>query len=444
MQCIRDKDAVAFLSDADAIRHAELPWWAHYGVLWLGVFLLLAIVWACVSPVDIIVTAQGRLVSDHPTIVMKPLERTVIKGIHVAVGDRVHAGQVLATFDPVFSRADKERLATEVHSHEAQYERLAAEFAGTPYELSSDPTREALIQADIFQKRQRIHTEKLEYFDREIERITKTRHSLQENLAVQRKRLAGFKDIEAMLAKAKSSQAVSPRDLKEAQLTRMQLEADISDKENNILVLDSELLSKNAERDAFCTDWRIEISEKLAQARTALTSARKEFDKASQMTSYVELRAPEDAVVHDIAPMSIGSAVREAEPLVTLVPLKGTVEVEAEIRAVDIGKVSLGDHARVKVSAFPFQKYGTLAGTVRVISEDTFAHQPGEHRPEASTAFYRSRLQLAASEGKGFHLLEHLIPGMEVQAEILVGQRKIIEYLIYPIIKSLDESIREP
>lgn len=444
MRSIQDKDAVAFLPDADVIRHTGLPWWARHGVLWMGFFLLVAVSWACISPVDIIVAAQGRLISDHPTIIMKPLERTVIKEIHVTVGDRVHAGQVLATFDPVFSRADKERLATEVCSYDAQYERLAAEFAGNPYRLSPDPTKEARIQADIFQKRQRFYAEKLEYFDREIERITKTRQSLQENLALQRKRLAGFKDIEAMLAKAKNSQAVSPRDLKEAQLTRMQLEADISDKENNMLVLDSEFLSKNAERDAFCTDWRIEIAEELVKAQTALTSSRKEFDKARQMASYVELRAPEDAVVHDIAPMSIGSAVREAEALVTLVPLGGTVEVEVEIRAEDIGKVNLGDHARIKVSAFPFQKYGTLAGTVRVISEDSFSRQPGEQRAGASAAFYRSRIQLATTTYEESNLLERLIPGMEVQAEILIGQRKIIEYLTYPIIKSINESIHEP
>lgn len=439
-----DKDAIAFLPDALAIRHSVLPWWARYTLIWMAVFFLLAVLWSCFGRVDIIVETFGKLVSNHPTIVMNPLERTAIKGIHVAVGDRVQAGDILATFDPVFSDADRKRLAAEVRVQEARFSRISAEFDKRQYILPPEPTEEDFIQLKIYLDRQRYYAEKQEYFIREIERIKKTRISLQENLVLQNKRLAGYRDIEDMMRKARSTQAVSPRDLKEAQLSRMQLEADISDKENNMLVLDSELLAKEAESKAFSTDWEIAIAEELAKTQAALTSARKEFDKAQRMMSYVELRAPEDAVVHDIVPMSIGSAVREAETLITLVPLGGTLEVEAEIRAEDIGKIQVGDSCRIKLSAFPFQKHGTLSGTVRVISEDAFSRPPAENRQELSPSFYRARITIAESEDNRYDLMKRLIPGMEVQAEIRVGTRRIIEYLVNPLIKSLDEAIHEP
>ena len=133
------------------------------------------------------------------------------------------------------------------------------------------------------------------------------------------------------------------------------------------------------------------------------------------------------------------SPVREAETLITLVPLGGRLEVEAEIEAKDIGKVNEGDPVRVKVSAFPFQKYGTLDGRVRVLSEDAFTRQAENGR--AGNTFYRARIELATEGGS---LAERIIPGMETQSEIRVGERRIIEYLIHPIIKSLDEAIREP
>ena len=114
-----DRDVTEFLLDALSIRHERLPFWASSTVLWMFVFFLLALVWATVGKVDIIVGASGRLVSEHPTIVMKPLERTVIKKVHVAVGDRVRAGDVLVTFDPAFTKADIERLAAEVRIYEA-------------------------------------------------------------------------------------------------------------------------------------------------------------------------------------------------------------------------------------------------------------------------------------------------------------------------------------
>ena len=447
MERYRDRDAVEFLPDALSIRHEPLPFWAHSGLLWMGLFFLLALVWACIGKVDVIVTAGGRLVSDHPTIVMKPLERTVLKQIHVAVGDRVKAGQDLASFDPVFSRADSERLASEVRLYQAQFDRLFAEAQGRAYMLPAEPKEEELWQAAIYRDRSSFHSEKMQYYARELERIDKTLAATHENLLLQRQRLKTYKQIEGMVSGALQSQSASLRTLKETQIARMQLEAEISDKENQILVLESERQARMAERDAFNAEWKIETSREMVRTRESLTSALKEYDKANQMASYVALRAPEEAMVHDIAPISIGSAVREAETLLTLVPLGGRLEAEAEIRAEDIGKVRVGDSVRVKVTAFPFQKYGTLEGKVRVISKDAFSRTPENGAvpmPQGGGAFYRARVELAPADAEEAGLLGRLIPGMETQCEIRVGGRRVIEYLIHPIIKSLDEAIREP
>lgn len=439
MKKLVDNDVIDFLPDALSIRNARLPWWAASGVKWMLAFFLLMLLWAWVGRVDVIVQAQGRLISDHPTIAMKPLERTVVKEVRVRVGDRVKAGQILATFDPVFSKADMERLAAEVELYEAQFARLEAESADRPYVLSEKPSDAALWQRSIFLRRQAFHAEKLEYFARELERIAKTRRSLEDNLVLQRERLAGYGDIERMYKKAIGTQAVSLRSLREVELTRMQLEADISDKEHNILVLDSESQARAAERDAFRAEWKIKTVEEMVRVKEALTAARKEYDKALQMTSYVVLRAPEDAVVHDIAPLSMGSAVREVEPLITLVPLGGTLEVEAEVRAEDIGRIREGNTVRVKVTPFPFQKYGTLSGEVRVISADAF-----QREGEQGGTFYRARIAITGAEDRAAAIRDRLVPGMETLSEIRVGERRIIEYLIHPIIRSLDEAIREP
>lgn len=434
-----DRDVTEFLPDALSIRHEKLPRWASHSVLWLALAFLLALVWAYAGKVDVIVTASGRLVSDHPTIVMKPLERTVIKKVHVSVGDRVQAGDVLVTFDPVFSKADIEKLASEVRIYEAQFERLRAEFENREYVVPSDGDAEALWQRSIFLDRKRFYQEKMNFFEKEIQRLDRSSRSLEANLDLQSSRLEKHRDIEGMLSSAIKSQATSKRSLREAELNRMLVETEISDKKNNLLVLESERQSRMAERDSFRAGWKIETSEEMVKTRDLLTTASKEYDKAVQLSSYVELRAPEEAVVHDVAALSIGSAVREAEPLITLVPLGGTLEVEAEVGVKDIGKVKVGDPVRVKVSAFPFQKYGTIDGRVRVLSEDAFTRQ-SENGMGGGT-FYRARIALAA---EGNSLAGHIIPGMEIQSEIRVGERRVIEYLIHPIIKSLDEAIREP
>ncbi len=443
MSTMRDKDATEFLPDALAVRNAPLPWWARNSILWMTAFFLFFLLWACLGQVDIIVSANGKIVSDHPTIVMKPLERTVIKQVLVAVGDRVKAGQELVLFDPVFSRADRDRLLAEVQTCQAKYERLLTEFEGKEYVPSADANAEALIQLEVFKSRRQFYADKVEYFKHEMERIEKSRRSVEENLILQRKRLKGFQEIETMILKGHAHGAASHREFLESQLARRQMEAEIGDKENNIHVLDSELLAKKSEYNAFCRDWHIGIAEEMVKAQSALTNARKELAKAEQMISYVSLRAPEDAVVHDVGPLSVGSAVREAETLLTLVPLGGNLEVEAEVRADDIGKVHEGDSVRVKITAFPFQKYGTLDGKVRVISEDAFQNQQENNR-QVSNARYRTRIQLTGEESSRYKLLSRLIPGMETQVEIKVGTRRIISYFMNPLIKSLDEAIREP
>ena len=445
MKKLFDQDAADFMPDALAVRHARLPMWARGGIWFMLLCFVIALVWASLGKVDVIVSARGKLVSDHPTIVMKPLERTVIKAVHVAVGDRVKAGQVLATFDPVFSESDKDRLAAEIRQYQALFDRLSAEFEKREYNLAPNADDEARWQHSIFLKRKRFYAERMEFFRNELEKLTNARAALKDTIAVQHRRLKGYRDIEDIYARLLKTQSASPRMFKEAQLNRLAMEADVNERESNFRTLGSEIAARQAEREAFDQQWKIAVAEEMVKARENLTRSKKEYDKALQMTSYVDLKAPEDAVVHDIAPLSIGSAVREAETLVTLVPLGGTLEVEAQVRADDIGRVKPGDSVRVKITAFPFQKHGTLEGQVRFLSEDAFSSSGSEKGPDRpENAFYRARIALDAEKNRDSVLLPRLIPGMETECEIRVGERRIIEYLTHPIIKSLDESIKEP
>ena len=170
-----------------------------------------------------------------------------------------------------------------------------------------------------------------------------------------------------------------------------------------------------------------------------LTSLRKEYDKQARLLEYVHLRAPCDAIVHEVAPFSPGSAVREAESLITLIPLTDDIELEAELRPEDIGKVRTGDQVKIKLTAWPFQKHGTLDGMVRNISEDTLEKTVGG----MPVKYYRVRITVSGRL-RGVSEDFRLIPGMETQCEIKCGRRRVIEYVLYPLLKALDETAREP
>jgi HlyD family secretion protein len=223
----------------------------------------------------------------------------------------------------------------------------------------------------------------------------------------------------------------------------MQLESTIAQLEHSAREIEHERESTLASRQSFIMEWQKDISERLVEAQQNMTSLLKSLDKINRLNDYVELRAPCEAIVHEIASFPVGSAVREAEALITLVPIS-EIEVEAEIPAQDIGKVKVGDSVRVKLNAYPFQKYGTLDGIIRKLSPDAFTKQGAAPiDPEAGKSYYRAWISLSGSL-RNVPDTFRLTPGMEVQAEIKVGTRSVLEYIIHPLVKSLDEAIREP
>ena len=509
---------VEFQSDALELKDQKLPFLIRCCVWIPFLVLACAIGWACWAEVDVVIQANGRLVTDKQTIVMKPLERSVIKEVHVKIGDVVKKDQILFTFDPTFNQAEAARLENEQVMLNAELARLDAEAEGKEYTASGNQhEREQLAiflqnklfykakmtyyeneiemlsaelarldaeaegkeytangsqhereQFAIFRQNSDYYQAKMNYFAEANKRVEATVKSRKDTLRKQEERLAEFQKLETSQKKLFENTTNVLRDLIEITVSRMEIEANIDILKNELQELAHRTASLDEEKEAFKQEWmkgisekRVEvrrklttmeneekafvqewmkgISEKRVETRRRLTAVLKDYDKVKQLLEYVELRAPCDAVVHEIATFSPGSAVQEAEALITLVPLDGTTEIECEIRPQDIGKVQVGSNARIKISAYPFQKHGTLDGQVRMISENT--HQKTEGA--LTTTYYRGRMSVNG-ELKNIPENFRLIPGMEVQCEIKCDKRRVIEYVLYPLIKGLDEAIREP
>lgn len=428
---------IDFQSDALELANRPLPWTIRFGVWFPLVAVILAIVWATLAKTDVVVQGGGKLVTNLSTIIMKPLDRSVIKSIDVKIGDVVKKDQVLITFDPEINQAEADRLANEISALDAQRERLEAEFRGERFVCRNEQFSK--WQQAIFDQRNKFYEEKMKYYDEAVGQVDASTKSKVDNLTKQKERLAHMLEIEKMYENLHKTRAVSLKEYLEVQISRMGMEATNDQLENDILELKHRHGSLIAEKQSFVQDWRNKISEEMVTVERNLTSTRKQYDKQKQLLGYDCLRAPCNAVVHQIAEFSSGSGVREAEALITLIPIDGDIELEAEIRPEDIGKVKVGAQARIKLTAYPFQKHGTLAGVVRNVSEDTLERQMGG----VSVKYYRARLSVS---GKLRLVREdfRLIPGMETQCEIKCGRRRVIEYVLYPLIKAMDETAREP
>ena len=428
---------VEFQPDALEIKNQKLPFAIRFCVWFPFAVLLVALIWSIWAKTDVVVRGTGKLVTDLPTIVMKPLERSVIKEINVKIGDVVQKDQILITFDPAINTAESERLKNEINALEAQRARLQAEFQFKPYQGGKEQFER--WQFAIYKQRQEYYKERIKYFDEALMQILASKKTKEDNLNKQKERLNAVQKLEDMFKKLHQKNAASLKELLQMSISRMEMEATVDQLANDLLELDHRRGSTLAEKNSFIQEWRNKISEDMITVDRNLTSTRKSYEKIAQLIEYVYLRAPCNAVVHEIASFSPGSAVREAEALITLIPLDGNLELEAEILPENIGKVKVGASARIKLTAYPFQKYGTLDGVVRNISEDTLEKPVGG----ATMKYYRARL-VVSGKLRGVKEDFRLIPGMESMCEIKCDRRRVIEYLLYPLLKALDETAREP
>jgi len=211
---------------------------------------------------------------------------------------------------------------------------------------------------------------------------------------------------------------------------------------NKQIEIGRELAATEAEKASFEAGWRQKTMEELLSISRERDTVNEQLQKADKRNQLVVLSSPTDAVVLDIAKLSQGSVVQAAEKLFTLVPLGAELEAEVQVDSTDVGYLKLGDITHVKLDAYPFQQHGMLDGTLRTISEDAF-------RREATSgagmdAYYVSRVKLANSRLKKMSEQAKLLPGMTLNAEIVVGKRSVMSYLLWPLTKAMDESIREP
>ena len=202
-----------------------------------------------------------------------------------------------------------------------------------------------------------------------------------------------------------------------------------------------------AERGVYVNGWESGVAQEMVEAGQSLKEAEHKLAKAARRHELVRLTAPADGIVQSVAKYSEGSVVREAERLITLIPLDSGLEADVDVPARDIGLVRTGQKVRMKLDAFPFQRYGVVEGTVRMISPDG-SLEGGEASTESTDlqgrdVVYKTRVVLTGKALRGVPRDFRLIPGMTLTAEINLGTRTVMSYLTDPVVRALDESIRE-
>lgn len=434
-----------FHSPTSALAAAPLQG-AASGTTWVVVTLVAACAAAAaLIPVDKVVTAQGRIVAKSPTSVVQPLETAIVRSIDVREGQVVHRGDVLARLDPTFATADAGALEAQVASLEAELGRLQAEASGAAYGArDAGPT--ALLHAAIFMQRQAERGFKMENYRQRISSLQAQVQRSMGDVGAYGERLAVARELEGKRLELERLQVGSQINRLAATDGRLEVERGLANARAQATQGARELQALQAERDAYEQGWRGQVNQELSEGGRKLSDAREQLNKAQLRRQLVELRAERDAVVLTIAPVSVGSVLQSGAEFLKLVPTDAELEAEVNVAGSDAGFTHAGNQVTVKFDTFPFTQYGSAKGTVRTVSADSFTSDPnaGARGAQAGPAFYRARITLDQVNLHDVPASFRVTPGMPVTADVKVGERTVMSYLLGRVLPVAMDGMREP
>jgi hemolysin D len=430
----------------------------------IALLAVAALAWSWFGRVDIVATAPGKVIPQARTKIVQPYETGVVRAIRVADGDRVASGQVLIELDPTIPAAESARLADQLlqaRLDQARLQGLLDRAAGRP--PAADPFAGlAASPALVAAARARLEAEAEEQAAK-LARIDRESAQKRADAAAVDAEIAKL-DAELPLAEARAG--IRAEGLKTAygnrldyleqqqRLVEMRHEREVALRRRE--AAEAAIAELEVERQQAAAEYRRGLLDALAKAERDATEAGHELAKAERQKELLTLTAPVGGVVQDLAVHTLGGVVTAAQQLLRIVPLEGGVEVEALIANQDAGFVAVGQEAEIKVDAFPFTRYGVLHGHVREIASDAVLGAGGglaegsQSRSDDPAAIrssqqlvYAARIALdrdwLAADGRRVTLS----PGMAVVAEIKTGRRRVLDYLLSPVLRARQEALRE-
>lgn len=415
---------------------------AHLAAIALCGLFIAFILWSAWATVDEVTRGQGQVVPSRRVQVIQHLEGGILSAVLVREGQEVLEGMPLARLDNVGAESQLKDVRTRIMEQQAAIIRLQAEEKGVipvfPDDMIANAPHIVLQERSAYDSiiRQR---------QRENEVLQSQLEQRQQELQEQKQRIETFRqalelaqrrsDLAQPLVEKKLYPEVDFLNLRQ-EVVRLQGEINALGKamgKTDLFVREAEqrLQLGQAERQSA-------VVKELNTRASELASLEQSLATGSDRVTRAELRAPVRGIVNVIKLNTIGGVVKPGEPIMELVPLDDTLVVETKVRPADIAFIHPNQRAIIKLTAYDSAIYGSLNGTVEQISADTL---PGAN-PNSEVFFL---VKIRTSEAGLIHNGQKLpiMPGMMASVDILTGKKSVLNYLIKPIVRGMDNALRE-
>lgn len=374
-------------------------------VVWLcGASVLVFLIWAAFAWVDEIVRAEGSMISSSRPQIIQNLEGGILAELAVGEGDIVEKGDVLARLHGTQFQSSVDELQDQISAFEVRRLRLEAELAGQ-------------FDFDVPQ----------EFADRTPDIVASER----------------------TLLKARQSDFVSRTDGAERVLTEAAKERELLENMHSkkIVSLIEVTRARKVHADArirldeITTGTELERAQEYSDVLKELATLKQNLKASTDQLNRTILLSPMRGIVNTLSVTTIGGVVRPGEEILQIIPLDEELFVEARVKPENIAGVRPGQEATVKLSAYDYTIYGTLKGTVKLISADTFKDERA--RDPDGDPHYKVTLQVDTEHLTPRQASLQIRPGMQASVELHTGSKTVLQYLLKPLYKS-KEAFREP
>jgi hemolysin D len=431
---------------------------------------VLAIAWACIGQIDIVASASGRIVPQGKTKIVQPADTGIVTAIHVADGDHVKAGDILIELNSIQTLADRDRFLRDLQQANLNLARLHGLAATLPGSASEERTPDLVdpptdakpedLMLALAAMRAQAANENAKLADLD-QQVQAKQAEAAEALAASEKLRASLPmvaDQEKILRDLRDQKIGSKLEWYQANQALIEQQHEIGVLAHRKNVAEAAQRALREQRTAEAAQYQMSVLADLGKARAQASELEAELAKAEQRLRQGILHAPIAGTVQQLAVHTIGGVVTPAESLLAIVPADASLVVEAAVQNRDVGFIRAGQTVRVKVEAFNFTLYGLIEGEVLDVTRDTVSQPANNNKSnkggdqngggnvaseDNSGPVYLARIALSQDWMMTENGRVSLAPGMAVTAEIQTGTRRLISYLLSPLVRRVSESMHE-
>ena len=421
--------------------HDEIGKSPHVVVILCGAAFIAFGVWASISTLDIVSMTTGEVIPSTQVKTVQHLEGGIIRKIMIREGGQVKSGQPLVVLEPTTSSADVGELGVrltylriEIARLEAQLEEKAKPVFAK--DLLADHSRLVKQASQLFQTRKKRHQNQL---TRQKEAVVQRAQEIKEitaRIKNGRQRLVFLEEqiaiSEDLLKQDLTNRYLHLDLLKEASRIKGSIEVDTV----ALRRANSALKEAKAELENIQNTFDEENRKSLDTAQVRFGELTQRMQKFEDSLKRTVVRSPVDGTIKSLYVFTIGGVLRPGDPIVDIVPSGDRLIIEAKLPTTDIGFVEKGQFAIIKLVSADAMRFGSLKGSVIGISPDTLVTPDG-------MPYYKVRIETEDDHFQRGNLRYNLFPGMQVAANIKTGQRTVLEYVLAPLLTSMDDAMQE-